>query len=236
MNPSPFFLSLAALFGLFLSSLSSFAFAANDYEAASRAVRTGNPAEAYFLMRPLAEDGDEEAAYFLGWMYHEGLGLVADDRKAVRWWRPAAEDGHVESMMSLGLLYQRGGHYIKKDTVKAVEYYLQAAAEGEEDARLNIAALLLRDDMPAIRRIRSLLRSEPEVLGEMTEVAIEYASAREEPRHGARAIATMIKGTEMVKIATQDEWLYVGLPAKRRLAWIHESAIRSIRQAEDEDD
>lgn len=200
--------------------------AANDYEAANRAVRSGNPAEAYYLMRPLAEDDDEEAAYFLGWMYHEGLGLVADDRKAVRWWKPAAEEGHVESMMALGLLYQRGGASVEKDIGKAVDYYLQAAAAGEEDARLNIAALLLRGEMPAIRRIRGLLRSEPEILGEMSEVAIEYASAREEPRHGARAVATMIKGTELVKITAQGEWYYVGLPAKRRLGWIHASALR----------
>lgn len=178
-------------------------------------------------MRSLAEDDDEEAAYFLGWMYHEGLGLVADDRKAVRWWKPAAEEGHIESMMALGLLYQQGGSSVKADTSLAVKYFLMAAAEGEEDARLNIAALLLRGDMPAIREIRTVLRSEPEVLGEMDEVRIEYASAREEPRHGATSIATMIKGTEVVRIAREGEWVFVGLPARRRLGWIHESALRN---------
>ena len=63
----------------------------------------------------------------------------------------------------------------------------------------------------------------------MTEVGIEYASAREEARHGAQAVATMIKGTELVKIAQEGEWHFVGLPARRRLAWIHESALQDTR-------
>ncbi len=199
--------------------------AESDFEMANRAMHAGDPAEAYFLMRRLAEDGDTEAAYYLGWMYHEGKGLQADDLKAVQWWETAAQEDHIEALMALGLLYQKGGVKVDADTDRAVEYFLLAAAAGEEDARLNIAALLLRGDIPAIRRIRRILRSEPEVLGDMTEVAIQYASAREFPRHSAEVVATMIKGTQMVSIARQGDWLYVGLPAKRKLAWIHSSAV-----------
>lgn len=210
---------------LFIALLGDAAMAADEYEQARIAVQEGNPAEAYFLMRPLADDEDEEAAFFLGWMYHEGHGLVANDQEAVRWWSIAAEEGHIESIMALGLLYQQGGIQVEADTVKAVDYYLMAAAEDEEDARLNIAALLLRKDMPAIRRIRRLLRNDPEVLGEMTEVVTEYASAREAPRYSARNIATLVKGTELVKIIRKKDWYFVGLPAKRKLAWIHESSL-----------
>ncbi len=199
--------------------------AGGDLDRAKKLIAQGSPAEAYYLLRPLAEDEDEEAAYLLGWMYHKGHGLIADDSEAVKWWEIAAEEDYVDSMMALGLLYLQGGVNIKADTSRSVDYFLMAADEGHEAARLKITELLLQGDMGAIRKIRKLLRDDPEIMGEMVQVVIAVASALEEPRNSAPSIAALVKGSEVVKISRADDWFFIGIPAKRKLAWIHESAL-----------
>ena len=45
--------------------------------------------------RPRAEQGDAEAQWRIGWMYHEGKGAPENDAEAVKWHRKAAEQGHA---------------------------------------------------------------------------------------------------------------------------------------------
>ena len=58
-----------------------------------------SPGEAY-VKNPLSkevkallektEKGDAKSQYNLGWMYHQGLGVVQDDKEAMKWFRKAA--------------------------------------------------------------------------------------------------------------------------------------------------
>ena len=78
---------------------------ASNFEGAVEAMRTGNFAEAYCIMRPLAEDGDADAQYNIGWMYLNGYGLRVNDSLALDWWKKASVQGHTDANFSIGMLY-----------------------------------------------------------------------------------------------------------------------------------
>ncbi len=58
--------------------------------------------------RPLAEQGNANAQFFLGVMYDKGRGVPQDDAEAVKWYRKAAEQGVAEAQYNLGLMYDDG--------------------------------------------------------------------------------------------------------------------------------
>jgi len=55
----------------------------------TQAMESGHYAQAYCLWRPLAEGGNGEAQYRIGWMYANGQGMELDEAEALRWWRMA---------------------------------------------------------------------------------------------------------------------------------------------------
>ena len=57
--------------------------------------------------------------------------------QAVYWYRLAAEAGYAGAQNSLGVMYARGLG-LEQSCTKAVEWYLKAAAQGYEIARLNL--------------------------------------------------------------------------------------------------
>jgi len=68
------------------------AFAVRDY------------ARARSIFRDLAEDGNAEAAFRLGWMFESGHGVAADAEAAIRWYRRAVEAGHAAARERLSRL------------------------------------------------------------------------------------------------------------------------------------
>ena len=78
----------------------------------------------------LADQGDTDAHYHLGWMYEHGQSVEQNDREAARWYRRAAQQGHVEAQYNLGLMYQYGwGH------TEAVKWFQKAAQQGHAGAQ-----------------------------------------------------------------------------------------------------
>ena len=78
-------------------------------DTARAAMQAGDYAEAYYLWRGMADTGDADAMYNLGWMYHNGYGLVIDDTEALRWWEQAASGESVDALYALGNLLRFGG-------------------------------------------------------------------------------------------------------------------------------
>ena len=56
---------------------------------------------AFFLYRPLAENGDASAQYKLGLMYENGQGTKRDMEKAREWYEKAAANGDEEAKEAL---------------------------------------------------------------------------------------------------------------------------------------
>jgi len=82
------------------------------------------------IFRGLAEDGNAEAAFRLGWMYASGHGRETDQAAARRWYARAAEEGHSKARARLTALRGRdesgkSGEGGKRNRLEA----LTAAAE-----------------------------------------------------------------------------------------------------------
>jgi len=76
-------------------------------------------------LRPLAEQGDAKAQFYLGVMYTLGSGVLKDDKEAVKWYRKAAEQGLADAQYNLSVSYGRGIG-VTQDLSKA-KYWIQKA-------------------------------------------------------------------------------------------------------------
>ena len=87
-----------------------------------------------------AEAGSADAAFDLGWLYQNGLGVPAEPEQASRWYRRAAEVGHVMAANNLGVLYKNGTG-VQRDYAEALRWYRKAADAGNAEAENNIGVM-----------------------------------------------------------------------------------------------
>ncbi|TDI73564.1 MAG: sel1 repeat family protein, partial [Betaproteobacteria bacterium] len=80
---------------------------AGDLEDGIEAHYKGNDAQALELLRPLAQEGDAAAQFFLGRIFVK-TGSVPNYQEAVRWYRLAAEQRVAAAQYSLGRMYAAG--------------------------------------------------------------------------------------------------------------------------------
>jgi TPR repeat protein len=93
-------------------------------------------AEAAKWYRIAAGQGDADAAFNLGGMYHYGRGVARDDKEAAIWYakaavalRDGAEHGIAQQQVQLAVLYA-DGLGVKQDYAEAMKWYRQAAQRG----------------------------------------------------------------------------------------------------------
>ena len=84
--------------------------------------------EAYELLEPLAESGNEYALFFCGHLLFSGNGVARDYKKAFEYFNKAKENGCSRTDFEIGQFYELG-IVVEKDIDKAVEYYKKAAYE-----------------------------------------------------------------------------------------------------------
>lgn len=102
---------------------------AQTYDDAMAAYRTEDYATAIAILRPLAEQGDAQSAFALGFMQAEGIGGPVDFTAAAQWYLAAAEQGHVQAQTNLGSLYA-SGRGVPQSWSAAIRWYLPAAEAG----------------------------------------------------------------------------------------------------------
>ena len=107
---------------------------------AVEALQRGDFETSFVLTEALAIDGDALAQHFLGWHYHKGLGIPANDEKAVFWWQLAAKRGIPEAQQGLGWCYEQG-RGVERDLEQAYVWYARATAAGDTTARENLFSL-----------------------------------------------------------------------------------------------
>jgi TPR repeat protein len=110
------------------------AMVAGEVEDAVAAYKTGDYQKALRLWKPMAEQGDAYAQYFLGRMYAKGTGVSEDDAKAVYWYRKAAEQGDAYAQNELAGMY-RDGEGVPQNDVHAYAWYGIAAAQEHKIAK-----------------------------------------------------------------------------------------------------
>ena len=96
-----------------------------SYASGMAAFEAKNFSQAMRFLSPLAEEGDAEAQHRCAIMYQNGLGVVANEKKAAEMMRAAAEQGLVGSLTTLAMMYEEGLG-VDKDPEKAKALYKQA--------------------------------------------------------------------------------------------------------------
>ncbi len=114
---------------------------AGPIEDADAAYERGDSETSIKLLRPLAEQGDMQAQYQIGFRYSVGQGVPQDMNEAVAWWTKAANNGLVALQVPLAMLYLQG-KVIKQDIPEAKKWLTAAANSGSCHVHLQLAMLL----------------------------------------------------------------------------------------------
>jgi uncharacterized protein len=111
-----------------------------DFETGMDAHDRGNYATALSEWRPLAEQGNPSAQFYLGLLYDKGAGVPQDYTMARKWYELAAAQRYAMAQTNLGLLYEKGNG-IPQDYGTARKWYELAAAQGFAMAQTNLGRL-----------------------------------------------------------------------------------------------
>ena len=180
----------------------------------------GDFAPAWCIWAPLAEAGNVTAQYNLGWLYHNGNGVAANDERARQLWEQAARSGHAEAQMALAMLYGQQGSPLE-DQAQAVNWYREAAAQGIEDAVLVLLDYADRGDEAAAAAVTALLSEER--IGRLVEVTVDKANVRDTPSTAGRVLATVPQGTRVRQLAVSGDWRRVWVAEAGTTGWMFHS-------------
>jgi hypothetical protein len=84
-----------------------------------------------------ADQGNEHAQFYLGWLYESGQGVQQNYGKAAEYYQRAANHGNAHAQCNLGVLYFNG-RGVPKNKARAIELYRQSAAQGNAAAIENL--------------------------------------------------------------------------------------------------
>jgi hypothetical protein len=114
---------------------------AQSVKAGIDAWQRADYAGAVAIWRPLAQQGDPEAAFNLGQAYRLGRGVPLDLGAAQMWYQRAADKGSVDAQTNLGLLlFQNGDH------AAGLKWLRRAAEQGDPRALLVYGTALYNGD------------------------------------------------------------------------------------------
>lgn len=98
-----------------------------------QAFASGDFERAYAELSPLAAE-NPLAAYYVGLMHLDALGIASNPQTGIYWLRTAAQAGHTGAQLRLALAYEYG-EGVTQDFRRAADWMLQAARGGNADAQ-----------------------------------------------------------------------------------------------------
>ena len=104
------------------------------------AYNSGNYLIAAGELRPLADQKNATAQYYLGVMYDKGNGVVKDYEKALELFRNSAGQGNVPAQFQVGVMYRKG-RGVLRDEQEAMIWFRKAAVQGHMNAQHNLGRL-----------------------------------------------------------------------------------------------
>ena len=193
---------------------------------AQAALQRGDYAIAYHIWKPLADVGDANAIFNLGWMYHNGYGLRIDNLKAKALWEKAATSGHADAAFSLALLLNLGDKQVKQDIPLAVYYFQTAAFKGHTDARAMLIKLFQQHPEKLQTLVKKWTETEWRLISNPGKIKTAKANIRDLPSIKGKIVYVMKKGQPLLSFKQKSDWLQVYLPLKKMTAWVHQSLVR----------
>ena len=109
---------------------------ASDYQKGLDAIGVDDYDTALKEWTPLAEEGNTDAQFGLGYMYLEGKGVAMNYMEAMKWFRLAAEQGDADAQNNLGLMYAVGNGVLE-DQGYAHMWFEVASSNGSSGAAKN---------------------------------------------------------------------------------------------------
>jgi hypothetical protein len=104
------------------------------------ALEKGDYETALKLWRSLANQGNSDAQYQLGWMYHQGQGVAKDYNEASKWWHLAADQGNSYVQFNLGNMYIKG-EGVTQDYQVGIQLFKLAAGQGDYRAQYTLGMM-----------------------------------------------------------------------------------------------
>ncbi len=209
---------------------------------------------AAYWFEQAADNGVANAAYNLGVLNHQGLGLDQNMDKAIGWYSRAAELGHPEAQYNLGIAYIEGIG-VQYDAAKAATYFENAANNNIMEAAYNLGLIyengLLGDAAPdkalfwykkaadqgspeAEEALRQLAKSLNISLSEVNALAEDMAPAPTASAPQTQTISSQnIGNTQAVTAQIQEYLMKSGLypgPADGVSGPLTRDAIRSYQR------
>ncbi len=226
--------SITGFLFLFLTAAFNSAIA-SDLDDAVEAMRSGDFAEAYCIMRPLAEGGDADAQYNIGWMYMNGYGLRVNDGLALEWWQKAADQGHSDASFSIGMLYSLGDGEVAKDSDAAIDNYLVAAVDGHEDAIAILKSMMLRNDETISDHLYSIIKDHESLFGIQRQVKAKKLNARKGPSTESKIMTRLLKGEVVLELNKQELWSQVVVLRDEEInqtVWVYNPLLEDLSTGE----
>jgi len=134
------------------------------FDEGVEAYSVGDYPKAMAEFKPLAEQGDIKAEYFVGFFYHHGYGVPVDRVEAAKWYRKAAAQGDSRSLFYLGKMAEKG-EGVDQSIVDA-HVWLSLSAKNAPNAR---DAAYTREDIQKLERKMS-----PEQIAKAKELAGQW--------------------------------------------------------------
>lgn len=210
------------------ASVDTNATALTTIDTAEQALIRGDYAEAFCLIKPMAEAGNAQAQFNIGWMYANGYGLRLNEESAFNWWRKAADQDHPDALHAIALAYLHG-EGVDKDKVKGFEWLIRSAKHGDDDAMPILVTAIQRGDQRAAELFSELLISNSELFKERRWVKVARANIRQSPDKHAKLITTLSKGQELVRLAVNGNWSQHGIVGDGRVGWIYSPLLSETR-------
>ncbi|MFV2005507.1 MAG: SH3 domain-containing protein [Gammaproteobacteria bacterium] len=213
--------------------------AAENLDDAVDAMHRGDFAKAYCIMRPLAEAGDAESQYNIGWMYLNGYGLRVDDRRALEWWTQASEQGHTDASFSIGMLYSLGEGKVPKDLNRAIDFYLVAAEDGQEDAIKLLQYMMMRNDQEIRGRLHSIINQNGTLFGIPMQVTANKLNARQGPSTKEKVVTRLLNGQPVLEIFKKGKWSQVVVLGEEKIdqtVWVSNRFLEKPEPIQDSEE
>lgn len=111
---------------------------------------------AHYWSTLAAEQGQPASQTRLGTIYHEGLGVKRDPRRAAAYFLAAAKAGHPGAQLMIGVALDLGIG-VDRDRVEAAHFLLRSVAQGNEMAKAYLQKLLTELEPAEKAALESLL-------------------------------------------------------------------------------
>jgi TPR repeat protein len=118
---------------------------AYDFDKGLAAAQAGDYATALQELRPLAEQGNADAQFFIGMMYANGDGAPQEYAEAMKWWQLAAERGLANAQHKLGYMYGNGLG-VPQDNIESMKWHTLAAEQGDVNSQYNLGMMYANGD------------------------------------------------------------------------------------------